>query len=64
MVDKAIRTDSPTYKIVDYDGEPVKGSFHDRELQRITKTNEVFKIEKIIRTRRRRGFVGTEYFVK
>ena len=63
-VDKAIGTDPPTYKIVDYDGEPVEGSFYDRELQRITKTDDLYKIEKIIRTRRRRGAAGTEYFVK
>ena len=61
---KVIDTDPPTYKIVDYDGEPVEGSFYYRELQRIIKADDVFKIEEIIRTRRRRGTAGTVYFVK
>ena len=61
---KVIGTDPPTYKIVDYDGEPVEGSFYYRELQRIIKADDVFKIEAIIRTRRRRGTAGTEYFIK
>ena len=55
-------TNPSMYKIVDYDSEPVEGSFYDRELQRIAKTDEVFKIEKILRTRKRRG--GKKYFVK
>ena len=63
-MEKAIGTNPPTYKIVDYDGKPVGGSFYDRELQRITKTDDLYKIEKIIRTRRRREAARTEYFVK
>ena len=50
-LDKTVAMNPPTKNIVDYDGEPVEGSFYDRELQQITKTNEVFKIEKIFRTK-------------
>ena len=61
-MDKAMGTNPPTHKIVDCDGEPVEGSFYDSELQRIATADEVFKIEKTLRTRKRRG--GKEYFVK
>ena len=59
---EAIATISPTYKLVDYGGEEVKGSFYDKELQRVDKKDEVYKVETILRTRRKRGF--KEYFVK
>jgi hypothetical protein len=42
-----------TYKIKDDQGEPVAGSFYERELQ---KTNqEIFRIEKVIRRRMKNG---------
>ena len=52
-VDQTMATNSLTYKIVDYGNEPVEDSFYDRELQRIAKIDEVFKIEKILRSRKR-----------
>jgi len=42
-------TDPPTYKITDYNGEELQGSFYERELQ--TTNQEIFRIEKIIRKR-------------
>ena len=54
------RTDPPTYRIADYSGESIKGRFYTEELQTV-KGDEVFKIEKIIKTRRRHGKV--EYLV-
>jgi hypothetical protein len=59
---EAMRTTPPTYKIADLDGEIIQGTFYDRELQHVVKTEEVYKIEKIMRTRRRGG--KKEYFVK
>jgi hypothetical protein len=58
----AIRTSPPTYKLEDYSKEKLDGSFYDYELQRVVKTNEVYKIEKIVKTRRKGG--AKEYFVK
>ena len=40
-------TDPPTYKITDMNGEEIKGSFYEPELQKTEQ--EVFRIEKIIR---------------
>jgi transposase InsO family protein len=61
-VSEVARTSPPTYVLEDYDGEKLQGSFYDKELQRIIKTDDVYKIEKIIRSRRRQGI--KEYFVK
>jgi hypothetical protein len=61
-VNEAIRTKPTTYKLADYDGEVLEGSFYDRELQKVTKTDDVYKVEHILRTRRRAG--RKEYFVK
>ncbi|RWS19303.1 hypothetical protein B4U80_05083, partial [Leptotrombidium deliense] len=53
----------PLYKIVDYGGEPIKGSFYPEEVQRVNVTRgDHFKIEKILKTRRRAN--KTEFYVK
>ena len=63
-IHESIATTPPTYRLHDYDGEIIDGTFYDRELQHIVKSNDAqYKIEKIIRTRRIRGG-GKEYFVK
>ena len=36
-----------TYKITDYNGEEIQGSFYEQELQRTKQ--DIFRIEKIIR---------------
>ena len=36
-----------TYKITDYNGEEIQGSFYEQELQKTSQ--EVFRIEKILR---------------
>src|SRR6188508_2835892 len=54
-------TDPPTYRITDYSGEVIKGKFYAEELQ-VVKENDVFKVEKVIKTRKRHGKV--EYLVR
>jgi len=54
-------TNPPTYRIADLGGEVIKGKFYTEELQ-VVKEDEVFKIEKVIETRRRHGKV--EYLVR
>ena len=39
-------TDPPTYKISDYNGELIQGSFYQQELQK--STQEIFRIEKLL----------------
>jgi len=55
-------TDPPTYAIVDYGGEEIAGKFYAEELQKVTKTDDVFDVERIIKSRKRGGV--TEHFVK
>ena len=50
-----------TYELKDLMGEPIKGSFYKEELQKVTKHDDVFKVEKILKTRRQNGKL--QYFV-
>lgn len=61
IIDK-FPTTPPTYGIVDYNGDPLEGKFYAQELQRITKEDDTYKVERIIDTRKRGG--RTEYLVK
>ena len=46
-------SDPVTYKIADYSGEKIKGKFYELELQRIVKEDDVYKVEKVLKTRKR-----------
>src|SRR3989454_2894268 len=61
-IDSRYPSDPPTYKLKDYDDETIKGKFYAEELQKISKTDETFKVERVLKTRSRRG--RTEYLVK
>ncbi|RLA19857.1 MAG: hypothetical protein DRQ56_04475 [Gammaproteobacteria bacterium] len=52
----------PVYKVKDYSGESIVGIFYEWELVKVVKPEEIYKIEKILKTRKRKGFV--EHFVK
>ena len=57
------RGNTPIYRLNDYDGEAITGSFYQPELQKVyLKDNELFKIERILRTRGRGQ--NKQYFVK
>ena len=46
----------PLYKVKDYNGEEVTGSFYPQELQKVTvDPDRLWKVEKVIKTRKRRG---------
>ena len=48
-------TDPPTYKIKDDNGEEIQGTFYEQELQKTSQ--EVFRIEKVIKTRGKKSLV-------
>ena len=50
-VSKQIARHPPVYKLKDYDGEELKGTFYDKELQKILKQDETYEIERILRKR-------------
>ena len=52
----------PVYKLKDDAGEILEVTFYETELQKIIKNGDVYRVEKILRKRKRRGVV--EYFVK
>ncbi|HSN23966.1 MAG TPA: chromo domain-containing protein, partial [Methylomicrobium sp.] len=51
-----------TYGLVDASGESIKGKFYQEEIQKIDKTDDVYDVERVLKTRKRDGKV--EYFVK
>ena len=51
-----------TYAIKDLTDEQIKGRFYEPELQLIVREDNVYDVEKVLRTRRRNGKV--EYYIK
>ena len=53
----------PVYRIADYDGEKLDGTFYEQELERVHKSEtDYYRVEKVLRTRMRNK--RKEYFVK
>ena len=52
---KIQRTNPVTYKITDYNGEEIQGTFYEQELQKTSQ--EVFRIEKIVKKGRTKSLV-------
>ena len=48
-VSKTIPRRPPVYKIKDYDGDELHGTFYEEELQKVFKHNDTYKIEKILK---------------
>ena len=48
-VSQTIARNPPVYKLKDYDGEELKGTFYDKELQRVIKHGDIYEIEKILK---------------
>jgi len=56
-------TDPYTYGLEDYSGENIQGKFYTEELQKVTgKDPKVFKVEKVLKTRKRAGKI--QYLVR
>jgi L-rhamnose mutarotase len=51
-----------TYGLTDLSDEPIKGKFYEPELQLVTKTDDIYIVEKVLKSRRRNGKL--EYLVK
>ena len=58
---RLMREGIPLFKITDYDKEDIIGTFYEEELQAVF-PGDVFKVEKILKTRKRKGR-PKEYFV-
>ena len=62
IISKQIPRDPPVYKLKDLDGEELKGTFYEQELQKVIKEDDVYEIEKILKKRGRGNNV--HYLVK
>ena len=61
-ITKQIPHDPPVYKLKDYDDEELKGTFDEKELQKVIKADDVYEVEKILKKRGRGNNV--QYLVK
>jgi hypothetical protein len=52
-ISKQIARDPPVYKLKDLDGEELKGTFYEKELQKIIKEDDIYEIEKTLKKRGR-----------
>ena len=50
-------TQPPTFLLQDYNGEQLKGSFYAAELQKVSKLDEVYKIDSILKRKKDKVFV-------
>ena len=51
------------YRIKDYNGKVIRGTFYERELQRVSKSrDELYTVEKVLKTRKKKG--KREYLVR
>ena len=62
LVKNILPTQPVTYRLEDQNGEIIQGSFYEEELQKLKSLPENYKIEKILRKRRKSGRM--QYFVK
>ena len=51
-----------TYGLYDLGGEEIKGKFYEQELQKFSMSDDVYDVEKVIKTRKHNDQV--EYYVK
>ena len=54
---KVLRGDPNMYELVDVDDEPIIGKFYEEELSAINKTDDVYRVEKILRRRKGQALV-------
>ena len=48
-VSKTVPRNPTVYKLKDYDGEELKGTFYDKELQKVIKHDDMYEVEKILK---------------
>ena len=61
-ISKVKNTDPVTYSIKDYNGEVLKGSFYEVEVQKVNISSDIYPVEKIIQKKKEKGKL--KYLVK
>lgn len=59
---RCMETTPPVYVVKDDSGELLEGTFYGEELQKVVKTDDVYKIEKVLKKRKKGRRV--QYLVK
>ena len=54
---KKLNTNAITWKLRDWDGELLQGSFYEQEIQKIVKNNDMYITEKVLKRRKNKVFV-------
>ena len=57
IISKTQNTHPQTFRLKDWSGEDLKGSFYSQELQKIEKTDDIYRIEKVLKEEKNRIFV-------
>lgn len=56
VISRRVPGSPPLYKIQEWDGTPIEGSFYEQELQHVTvEESDLFRIESIVKRRTRKG---------
>lgn len=56
VISRRVPGSPPLYKVNEWDGTPIEGSFYEPELQRVTVSDsDVFRIDHIVKRRKRKG---------
>ena len=53
MISKQVPCDPPMYKLKDNNGEELKRTFYEKELQKVIKPDDVYEVEKLLKKRGR-----------
>ena len=59
QIAKVFNGDPPYYKVKDFNGEILEGSFYEEELQKVYKNDDVFRIEHIIKKQKCKNITST-----
>ena len=58
LVDKVNKTPVPTYRVKEWDGTPVRGTFYNEDLQKVTIPDDhVFRIDKVVKRKKNQVLV-------
>ena len=60
IISKKQHTNPVTFILKDWSGDELKGSFYTQELQKVTKTDNIYRIEKVLKRDKNRLFVKWE----
>ena len=60
---KRKNTQPSTFVLADYSGEVLKGTFYPQELQKVNKTDNVYRVEKILKRTKNQVFVKWQAYL-